>query len=152
PSVTAAWYVAGATLGGLLLGGSCALAAWGLAALDASHSTLFGLATAAAVVGVVSDAGLGWSLPDHPRQVNETWLGRYRRWIYAAGFGAQIGTGFATYIMTAAVYLTAALAVLSGPAGAVLTGVVFGAVRGSAILVTAGATSPDALRRLLRRI
>ena len=59
------------------------------------------------------------------RQVNEVWLDRYRSWVYGAGFGWQIGVGLATYIVTAAVYLTIALAALTGePATAfvILTG------------------------------
>ena len=62
----------------------------------------------------------GLHLPINPRQVNELWLGKFRSWVYGVGFGWQIGVGFATYIMTAAVYLTVALAALTGrPAGGV---------------------------------
>jgi hypothetical protein len=90
---------------------------------------------------------LGRSLPDHPRQVDERWLVRYRRWIYAGGYGVQIGTGFATYIMTAAVYLTVVLAVLTAsPGQAFAVCVVFGAVRGLTILVAAAARTPEQLR------
>ena len=66
----------------------------------------------------------------HTRQVNEVWLDRYRSWVYGAGFGYVIGVGLATYIVTAAVYLTIALAALTGePATAfvILTG--FGLAR-----------------------
>ena len=37
------------------------------------------------------------------RQVNEDWIGRYRGWVYGAGFGAQLGLGFAVFVMTCAV-------------------------------------------------
>jgi MFS family permease len=149
PWVTAVWYVLGAVAGGALLGGAAALLAL---AVDVPQDWRFGAACVLAVLCVLSDAGVGVRLPDHPRQVNETWLARYRRWIYAAGFGLQIGAGFATYIMTAAVYLTAALAVLSGPAGALLVGLTFGLARGLGVMVTAGVSSPERLRALLSRV
>ena len=47
----------------------------------------------------------GLHLPPTRRQVNERWLDQFRLWVYGAGFGWQIGTGLATYVKTAAVYL-----------------------------------------------
>ncbi len=153
-AATAAWYVAGAAAGGGLLGGTCALgaAAFGRLALDERWT--WALVLVAATVAVLSDSTLTrLSLPVHPRQVDERWLTTYRRWIYAGGFGVQIGTGFATYIMSAAVYLSAALAVLTGSAGqALLVGLVFGTVRGLAIVIAAGARSPEALRGLMATV
>ena len=85
--------------------------------------------------------------------MDERWLARYRRWIYAGGYGVQIGAGFATYIMTAAVYLVVVLAVFTGsPVQAFAVVVVFGAVRGLTILVAAPARTPDRLRAAHRRI
>ena len=76
--------------------------------------------------------------PFFKRQVNEYWLGRYRVWVYGSGFGWQIGAGVTTYIMTAAVFLTIALGVLTaGPWAALVVGVVFGLARGLAVLLTA---------------
>jgi len=111
------------------------------------------VAVAAAVVALASDLRLGgWSLPV-PRQVDERWLTTYRRWIYAAGYGVQIGTGFATYIMTAGVYLLATLAVLTGhPGQALAAGLLFGLVRGLAITVAAPALDADRLRSLMARV
>ena len=148
---TAAWYVAGAAAGGALLGGCCAVVATGVGRLPVDPRWTWTAALVAAAVAVLSDsAHPRVALPVHPRQVDERWLGTYRRWIYAGGFGLQIGTGFATYIMTAAVYLTAALAVLTGdPGQAVLVGLVFGTVRGLAILLAAPARTPEALRTLM---
>ncbi len=151
---TATEYLLGAVVGGALLGAACAAGAYLVSLADPSARVLWVLALAAALVGVASDTRVfGRSLPDHPRQVDERWLVRYRRWIYAGGYGVQIGTGFATYIMTAAVYLAAALAVLTAAPGAALAvGVTFGAVRGLLILVAAGATTADRLRAAHRRI
>jgi len=153
-ALTALWYVAGAVVGAAVLGAGCALGAFAV-----GRFTLTGTGTALLVLGCallafVSDLPLvSWHLPEHPRQVNEQWIGRYRRWVYAAGFGVQIGAGFATYIMTAAVYLTAALAVLSGrPAAAFAVGLGFGLVRGLGVLACAPVRTPDALRALHHRL
>ena len=154
--MTAAWFTAGGVLGGLILGAACSAGAWLLSdtpLVGASASALW-LAAGVAALTFCSDVKLfGLALPIHPRQVNETWLVKYRRWIYAAGFGVQIGSGFSTYIMTAAVYLTAALAVLTGdPAAALLIGILFGLVRGLLVLVAAYAKSPVRLRALHSRL
>ncbi len=95
----------------------------------------------------MSDTGLaGARLPVHYRQVNERWLDAYRPWVYGSGFGFQIGCGLATYITTAAVYLTVVLAALTaGPAVALGVGVVFGLVRGLAVTLTRHVRTPDAL-------
>lgn len=152
--VTALWYLAGALAGGAFLGGGLAVAASGVGQLQPSAATTWGIVFAAALIAVASDTAVfGRSLPDHPRQVDERWLVKYRRWIYAGGYGVQIGAGFATYIMTAAVYLSAVLAVLTGsPLSAFVIGVAFGGVRGLAIVVAAGARTPERLRSTHRRL
>ncbi|MCB1038949.1 MAG: hypothetical protein KDA94_05390, partial [Acidimicrobiales bacterium] len=95
----------------------------------------------------------GISLPIFKRQVNDAWLRDYRSWVYGAGFGWQIGVGVATYIMTAGVLLTVALAVLTGsPAAALGIGFTFGLVRGSAVWIARGATTPAALGRVHDRL
>ena len=152
--VTALWYVSGAAVGGVLLGDGLALVAFGVGRLQLSESTTWGLVLTAAVIVIASDTALfGRSLPDHPRQVDERWLVKYRRWIYAGGYGLQIGAGFATYIMTAAVYLVAALAVLTAsPPSVWMIGVVFGTVRGLTVAVAARARTPELLRRMHQRL
>ncbi len=153
-ALTAGWYVVGAVLGGAVLGGGCAAAALGLAQAGLSTAWTWALVLVAAAVAVVSDSRVvPVSLPVHPRQVDERWLVTYRRWIYAGGYGVQIGSGFATYIMSAAVYLTAALAVLTGrPADAFAVGLVFGLARGLTVLVSGSARTPERLRALLAGI
>lgn len=153
--LTTCWFVLGAVLGGLLLGLAAAVPAWLVSTLPGGLVARSGLLGAAgALVALAADRQLaGFHLPLHPRQVNERWLTQYRRWLYSAGFGFQIGTGFATYIMTAATYLVVLLAVLTGsPAAAVLIGSAFGLVRGSAVLLSARCRTPDALRMLHRRL
>jgi hypothetical protein len=152
--ITAVEYAVGAVAGGALLGAGCAVVAAGIGRVHPAATLTWALVAGAALVGVASDTRVfGRALPEHPRQVDERWLGTYRRWIYATGYGVQIGAGFATYIMTAAVYLTVALAVLTGsPAAALLICGVFGAVRGLLILVAAPARTPERLRAAHRRI
>jgi hypothetical protein len=143
-AVTCAWFVLGATLGGLVLGGA-------MAALAMVVPSVAALGAGAALVTVAADAGLV-RIWNHPRQVNEAWLRTYRPWAYASGFGFQIGTGFTTYIMTAATYLLVAVAALAGPSVALLAGATFGLVRGLAVLLGAFVRSPSQLLALHRRL
>jgi hypothetical protein len=146
--LTVLWFILGAGLGGALLGAAAALLAWPAGSLPASMAALLGCL--GCLVAVASDCRVGgFRLPIHPRQVNERWLMQYRRWLYASGFGFQIGTGFATYIMTAATYLVVLLAVLTGSAAwAMVAGLVFGLVRGAAVLLSSRCRSPESLRAL----
>ncbi len=150
---TALWFVAGSVAGGVTLGLALALLALGVGAAGLSSSTVALLACAASVGAGASDARVGgFALPAHHRQVNERWLDQFRPWVYGAGFGWQIGTGFATYIKTAAVYLLTVLAVLTGSwwAAAVL-GALFGLVRGLAVFLGRSIASPSSLAAFHRR-
>jgi hypothetical protein len=150
---TAGWFVLGSTLGGATLGVMTALMADGVRSLQASSAALGTVALGAAVVAAGSDAGaFGIRVPIHRRQVNERWLDQYRPWVYAAGFGWQIGTGLFTYITTAAVYLMIVLAALTAdPVTAFVLGTGFGLLRGLAVLLTRHLTSPAALLAFHRR-
>src|ERR1700736_2655462 len=111
---TAAWFVLGATVGGATLGVTMAALAGGVRSLGLRTPPAGVLALGAALLAATSDAGTaGFRLPIHRRQVNERWLDQYRPWVYGAGFGWQIGTGLATYITTAALYLMIVLGVLT---------------------------------------
>jgi len=152
-AATCAWFAVGATLGGLALGGLAALGALlvGYGAPTTTVAACTGLAVA--LVALVSDAGLaGVRVPVHYRQVNERWLDAYRPWVYGAGFGFQIGTGLATYVTTAAVYLFAVLGALTcDPWVALALGGGFGLVRGLAVTLTRRVTSPQELLEFHRR-
>lgn len=152
--LTALWFIAGSVLGGVLLGSASGVLAFAARPLADQPSAALAVAALACLVALAADRRLGgFQLPLHPRQVNELWLTRYRRWLYAAGFGLQIGVGFATYIMTAATYLVVVLAALTGsPALAVAAGAVFGLVRGLAVLLSARSRTAPALRQLHLRL
>lgn len=150
---TAAWFVAGAVGGGVTLGCGAALLAAGWAAVVPSVAVTSGVITAVALVAAAGDAGLtSVRFPLFRRQVNERWLEQYRPWFYGAGFGWQVGVGLATYIMTACVFLTVAVAVLTGqPGAALLICTSFGVARGLTVLLTRRLHSPQALRSFHRR-
>jgi hypothetical protein len=150
---TAAWFVAGATLGGAMVGGLMAGLAAALGALGPTPVVLAVIAAALLVLGAAGDLGLlGFRIPLLRRQVNERWLDRYRAWVYGGGFGWQIGTGLTTYVMTTAVFVTIAVGILStSPTIAISIGVLFGLSRGLAVLVGARVTTPDALMGVHRR-
>ncbi|HWJ97321.1 MAG TPA: hypothetical protein VNQ33_04120, partial [Acidimicrobiales bacterium] len=134
-STTARWFVLGGILGGLSLGLLAAGGAALVARADLGDTARWGIAAVAAIATTSIDLGaFGIELPVFKRQVNDAWLRRYRGWVYGVGFGWQIGFGVATYIMTAGVFLTIALAVLgASPAAALAIGATFGFVRGSAV-------------------
>ena len=150
---TATWFVVGAVVGGATLGSAMGALAVGVHALHPSPAVTGAVAAVALAVAALSDLGPGgFHLPGHHRQVNERWLDQFRAWVYGAGFGWQIGTGLATYILTAAVYLLILLGALTGsPVTALALGSLFGLVRGLSVLLGRRATSPGALRELLRR-
>jgi hypothetical protein len=151
--VTATWFVAGSVLGGATLGLLAAALAAGVHAAGVRNTAACAVAAVAATVCASSDLRpFGLHLPYHGRQVNEVWLGRYRPWVYAGGFGWQIGTGLATYILTAATYLLVVLAALTAsPSAAMGLAILFGAVRGLAVLLSAGITTPARLHAFHRR-
>lgn len=153
-ATSAAWFIAGAVLGGATLGVGAAVLAAGVSALDLSGEILVATAAVLAAVTIASDLNVGgFRLPSHTRQVNETWLDQFRSWVYGGGFGWQIGVGLATYVTTAAVYLMIALAALTASplaAFAIVSG--FGLVRGLAVLLGRGLTSPERMMHLHRRL
>lgn len=150
---TALWFVAGAVVGGTTLGLALAALALAVHAAVLPPAVAAGVACGACVVAAASDLRLGgFTLPVHHRQVNERWLDQFRSWVYGAGFGWQIGTGFATYIKTAAVYLLVVLAALTAsPAVALALGLLFGLVRGLAVFLGRRITSPAGLAAFHRR-
>jgi hypothetical protein len=150
-ATTARWYVLGAAVGGLSLGAACAVVGVVVPARGTMQLVVIALA---ALIAAASDVRVGGrALPTHRRQVNERWLDQYRSWVYGAGFGWQIGTGLATYITTAAVYLLVVLATIAGsPAVALAGALVFGVTRGLAVLSTRTVSTPVELQELHRAV
>jgi hypothetical protein len=153
---TATWYLTGSVAGGATLGAVLAVLAAGVHELIRTTATSAATATAVIAAGLTllaaaAEAGAA-PLPVHHRQVNERWLDAYRPWVYATGFGWQIGTGVATYIKTSAVYVLIVLAALTGdPRVAFCVGLLFGLVRGLAVFTSRGISTTSALASFHRR-
>lgn len=82
-------------------------------------------------------------LPTVIRQVNETWIPRFRGVVYGLGFGVQLGTGLTTIVTTATVYgcLLVAALTASVTTGAAI-GAAFGTFRALPMLAGARLTTP----------
>jgi hypothetical protein len=149
----AAWFVAGGLAGGVTLG----VFDGGLAALvrttGARPLVVAVIAFTASVLTLIAELGLwGFRLPVHYRQVNERWLDQFRPWVYAGGFGWQVGTGLATYVMTPALYLMILLAGLTAtPWTAAVVATAFGLLRGLAVLLGRHITDTQSLTAFHRR-
>src|SRR5436190_8864700 len=143
-------HVVAATLGGAAVGALAGSIGW-LLLRDVSWDGRL----AFLVVLLAGGLALDWAqrVPGPRRQVDESWLDRYRGWVYGAGFGFQLGAGIVTIVTSSAVYvaLGAAAATASPGAGAAL-GAVAGLLRGATILAGAGLRSPDQLVRFHARM
>jgi hypothetical protein len=149
--VTASWFAAAALGAGAMAG--AALGAIG-SLLPGGSAWRGGVALAGLALVLLFDATpLRRRLPSSRRQVNEDWLGRYRGWVYGAGFGAQLGLGVVTIVTSPAVYATFLLAFLApGASGGALIGAVFGGVRALSLLPARVAVDPGSLAALHRRL
>lgn len=141
---TATLYVLSASAGGALIGTLAGAAgSVTIAAVD--------LRARLALVACALALGFGWEavhvpVPGPRRQVNEQWLGRYRSWVYGVGFGAQLGAGVTTVVMTTAVYVVAIAAFASATPGAgALIGAAAGGLRGATVLAAGTITTPRRL-------
>lgn len=127
-SWTIAFFLIGSAAAGAGIGALLGLVG---GALSGRGSLGLGLLAGLLVVGLAMDLRwMGARLPSVHRQVDETWLRRYRGWVYGLGFGFQLGLGVATIVTTSAVYAAFGAAILSGSVvwGAAIGGA-FGTVR-----------------------
>jgi hypothetical protein len=136
-------HIVAAALGGAATGAVAGAAGWVLLR-HASPDTRLGLLAALIGAGLLADL-TGW-IPGPRRQVDESWLDRYRGWVYGAGFGLQLGAGVVTIVTASATYvvLGAALASASPAAGAAI-GAIAGLLRGATVLAAARVRSPGQL-------
>lgn len=147
-TLTVVAYIVGTIAGGLVLGGALALSAIPVP----STAVTSGAALFVLVICAIWDL-TGSRVPSLERQVDETWLSRYRGWVYGVGYGFQLGVGFVTFVKSALTYGFAIAAVLSGsPALAMATGAIFGLTRGLSILATARVASPAELRSFFDKL
>lgn len=141
---TAIMYLIATALGGATMGGVAAAA--GTLVLHLSPSAAAALAALLAAGALIAEVS-PWRYPTWHRQVNENWLSAYRAWVYAVGFGFQLGLGLTTIVTSTSTYFVAAAAFVSGsPLRGTIIGVTFGVARALPLFTMARATSADRLR------
>jgi len=150
--ITATAYVVGSLAGGAVTGaiaGALGSTAASLVDLDGTGWVW----VVAALCGCALASELGRvRVPSIHRQVDEAWLQEYRGWVYGLGFGFQLGSGFATIVTTASVYLVFVIAALSGSLlSGLVVGITFGLVRAVPLLTMARVRHPAQLRAHLAR-
>ena len=145
-SFTLASTVAGAGIGALLASVGTPLAGgW------TTSASLSVVAAAVVVAGLLDWAGV--EPPGPHRQVNETWIGFYRGVVYGGAFGAQLGLGVATYVVTWGVYATFTAELLAGSwSSGALIGAAFGLGRSIAPLLAGWIDRPSRLSRFHGRM
>ena len=151
--LTTAAYLLGSLAGGLTVGGLAATV--GSVLPDDVRTSRWTLVAVALLllVGLVVDLRDAPSVPSWRRQVDEQWLGRYRGWVYGAGFGAQLGFGVVTIVTSTTTYAAVLLAALTGHLGAGLAvGATFGLVRALPSLLMARVVDRDGLHRAFTRL
>lgn len=110
------------------------------------------------VVGiVVGVAGLldmtGRAALGPERQVNERWIDSYRGIVYGSGFGAQLGAGVATFVVSWGVYAVFFLEFSSGSTlGGAAIGTTFGLSRALLPLASGWVDRPSRLTALHRHL
>lgn len=143
-AVTTAMHVLGSIAGGGAVGTLAGLVGW---------VALGGVSVIARVVALAAAlaTGLVWELtrrgvPGPRRQVDERWLDGYRGWVYGLGYGAQLGAGVTTVIVSSAVYVVPVAAFLSaGPLTGGAIGGFAGGLRGAMVLIGARVVTPERL-------
>ncbi len=102
------------------------------------------------IMAVVAVTGLldllGVAPPGPERQVNERWIDTYRGTVYGFGFGAQLGAGLATFVVSWGVFAVLAAELLSGSAsGGAIIGTAFGLGRAAMPLASGWVDRPTRL-------
>jgi hypothetical protein len=149
--VTAGMHVLGSLVGGAAVGALAGVFGWLALGAVGSLGAVGLHARVAALAGTLA-AGLVWELawgrvPGPRRQVDERWLDRYRGWVYGLGYGAQLGAGLTTVVVSSSVYIAPVAAILTArPLAGAVIGAVAGGLRGVSVLVAGTVVTP---RRLL---
>jgi sulfite exporter TauE/SafE len=149
-ALTVTSFTLGAVISGALVG--FAFGAIGSVAFTLGSSSLLSATAAAAVAAGVLDIGRVKAVGP-ARQVNETWIGTFRGWVYGGAFGLELGLGFLTYVVTWGVYATylAAIFTASPTTGAVV-GATFGLGRSLGLWLAALVDRPSRLTAFNRRL
>jgi sulfite exporter TauE/SafE len=138
------------TVGSVVIG---ALIGWGLGLIgvlalgSVGANGLLELTAVAVLVAAVLDVAR--ITPIGPqRQVNESWIGHYRGWVYGIAFGAELGAGVATFVVTWLVFAVFMAELLTAnPWQGALIGGVFGLGRSLALWAAGWIDRPSRLTR-----
>lgn len=152
--ITMTLYTVSSAAAGYALGSALAFLGHEAIRLPVPSSARIGIVGFSLLVGLVADMGVyGVKLPTVRRQVNDAWLYTFRRWVYAVGFGAQLGLGVVTIVTTSTIYvaLFAEFLSMSVSTGAAI-GLVFGLTRSLMTLQAAGSRTPEQLIALQARM
>jgi hypothetical protein len=142
--ITCCGHLLGSLLGGASVGTLAGLVGW-LAIEGVPVRVRVAALAAALAIGLASELARG-GVPGPRRQVDERWLDHYRGWVYGLGYGAQLGAGITTVVVSSAAYAVPVAAFLSArPATGGAIGAIAGALRGATVLATARVATPERL-------
>lgn len=149
--LTVGSFTIGAMASGALTGSLAGLV--GSLTLDEmSADTALWITAGVAISAAILDLS-GVTAPGPKRQVNETWIGAFRGWVYGGAFGLELGVGTLTYVVTWGVYAMYAAAVLTAsPLAGALIGALFGLGRASTLLVAGYVDRPSRLTSFNRAL
>jgi sulfite exporter TauE/SafE len=144
--LTVTTFTVGATITGAIIGLGLG---WIGSLVAGSIGEEAGLGLTAGVVLLAGALDLARVAPLGPqRQVNESWIGHYRGWVYGFAFGSELGAGLATFVVTWLVYSTLAAEVLTGsPWLGAMVGVTFGLGRSLSLWAAGWIDRPSRLTR-----
>jgi len=152
-------FILGSAAGGLLLGlgvglvGDAIMPSAGSLVVDSLALALLAGAVVGDAVNLRRKGGARIAVSPR-RQVSDRWLYRLRGWVYALGFGFQLGLGIVTVVNSYSLYVAIACSFLGGPMAGILIGLTYGAMRGGSLLLGAHVKSSEqvmALGRLLEQ-
>jgi hypothetical protein len=145
-SVTVIAFAVGAIAAGALLGWLAAVV--GSIVFDAPPP-MWWIVLAVGLAGTADLVGI--RAPGPHRQVNERWIGTFRGWVYGLGFGAQLGIGFSTLVVTWALPALVTTLAMIGDAGVgIAVGALFGLGRTIPLLANGWIDRPSRLDRFHR--
>ena len=149
--LTVGAFAFGSGLAGSLLGASVGLVGSLLTGSLSSVARLMIVATVFVIAGIFDLARFG--PPGPKRQVNESWIGAYRGWVYGGAFGAQLGFGLTTYVVTWGVWaIVVAMLLTSSIAESAAIGALFGLGRAIPVLAAGWIDRPSRLTAFNRRL
>jgi hypothetical protein len=143
-ALTTSMHVLGSLAGGAAVGALAGFIGW-LALPGVGVRARLAALAAALALGLAWEVARG-AVPGPRRQVDERWLDRYRGWVYGLGYGAQLGTGLVTVVVSSTVYVVPVACLLTAdPRSGCAIGAVAGLLRGLTVFAAARVATPERL-------